>query len=299
MAEYRIYTLDHARRIVRCQEAVCVDDRQAFIVSTTLGEPDAELEIWQSQRFVGRSTRLSASPAFPRRPLTTVDHRDPGHQAPSCPPASAPPGGDEPPDGAADARRFIAIGASGGEDLSDIADLLQAVPKPVRAVVLVVLHRPRGRISHLQQVLARRCGMPVAVAREGERFVAGTCYIGEPDHHLTIMGRSLDHRVHGAQESLRNRTIDALFTSLAAYAGQRAVGIVLPGALDDGSRGLAAIHAAQGLTMVLDPSVRPRGLQQNAIEHDGPIGFVGTAGEIAATLGKVFRMDGTALPFPA
>jgi chemotaxis response regulator CheB len=65
------------------------------------------------------------------------------------------------------------------------------------------------------------------------------------------------------------------------------IGVVLSGSLDDGSRGLAAIHKARGLTMVLDPGHKPRGMQQNAIDFDGPISFIGTAREIAATIDGV------------
>ena len=33
--------------------------------------------------------------------------------------------------------------------------------------------------------------------------------------------------------------------------------------------------------MVLDPGRKPRGMQQNAIDYDGPISFIGNAEEIA------------------
>jgi two-component system, chemotaxis family, protein-glutamate methylesterase/glutaminase len=39
--------------------------------------------------------------------------------------------------------------------------------------------------------------------------------------------------------------------------------------------------------MVLDPGHKPRGMQQNAIDFDGPISFIGTAKEIAAAIGRV------------
>jgi len=74
---------------------------------------------------------------------------------------------------------------------------------------------------------------------------------------------------------------------MAAHLGGRATGIVLSGSLDDGSRGPAAIHDAGGLTMVLDPGSKPRGMQQNAIDFDGPISFVGTSEEIAALLTEI------------
>ncbi len=131
--------------------------------------------------------------------------------------------------------------------------------------------------------------MPVVVAAETERFQPGTCYIGEPDGHLTLVDHNLAALVPGSGHRLRNRTIDTLFVSVARHAGRRALGVVLSGSLDDGSRGLAAIHAAGGLTMVLDPGGKPRGMQQNAIDFDGPISLVGTATAIAGAIGRVLE----------
>ena len=189
----------------------------------------------------------------------------------------------------ASAPRFVAIGASGHEGLDDIIDLLRALAKPVPAVVMVVLHRPSDRASHLREVLARACGLPVFVAEEAEGLVHGACYIGEPAGHLTLVDRHVAHLVADASHRLRNRTVDTLFNSLANHAGPRAIGVVLSGSLDDGSRGLAAIHAAGGVTMVLDPGSKPRGMQQNAIDHNGPVSFIGTAAEIADSIGQAIR----------
>jgi two-component system chemotaxis response regulator CheB len=70
--------------------------------------------------------------------------------------------------------------------------------------------------------------------------------------------------------------VDLLFTSVAARAGKRMIGVVLSGALHDGSRGLAAIHHAGVLTMVLASGRSPqRGIPENAISYDGPIDLIG------------------------
>jgi two-component system chemotaxis response regulator CheB len=178
----------------------------------------------------------------------------------------------------------VAIGASGAEGLNDIVDLLCAWPDQLQAVVMVVLHRPSGQVSHLQEVLSRRVPLPVFIATEGEILLPNVCYIGAPDQALTLSAERRAFLVDAADNRLRNRTVDTLFDSIAFQAGKRAVGIVLSGALDDGSRGLAAIHAAGGLTMVLDPAHKPIGMQQNAIDYDGPISFIGNGFAIAAAL---------------
>ena len=180
--------------------------------------------------------------------------------------------------------RFVAIGASGAEGLDDIRALLHLLRKPVEAVVMVVLHRPSDKVSALRDVLARACRMKVVVASEAETLEAGVCYIGEPSGHLTLVDAHLAHLVPGSGNRLRGQTVDILFESLAKHAGARATGVVLSGALADGSRGLAAIHAAGGLTMVLNPSNKLRGMQQNAIDYDGSITLVGTSREIASAI---------------
>jgi chemotaxis response regulator CheB len=80
----------------------------------------------------------------------------------------------------------------------------------------------------------------------------------------------------------RNRTVDLLFNFLVVLGGQRTIGIVLSGSLDDGSRGLAEIHDAGGYTMVLrrEGQLRP-GMPENARAYDGPVDVVGDVPAIA------------------
>lgn len=179
---------------------------------------------------------------------------------------------------------FVAIGASGSEGLNDIVELLSAWPDNLQAIVMVVLHRSSEKVSFLQEILSRRAALPVVVATEGQALLPDVCYLGKPDQALTLSTEGRAFLIEGSGNRLRNRTVDALFNSIALQAGKRAVGIVLSGALDDGSRGLAAIHAAGGLTMVLDPDHKPIGMQQNAINFDGPIDFIGNGLAIAAAL---------------
>ena len=78
--------------------------------------------------------------------------------------------------------------------------------------------------------------------------------------------------------------MDLLFKSVALHAGPRAIGVVLSGALDDGSRGIEAIHHAGGLTMVLLRSETYAGMPENAIAYDGPIDCIGSRDRIAEAI---------------
>lgn len=132
--------------------------------------------------------------------------------------------------------------------------------------------------------------MPVLVASEGERFCTGCCYIGEPDAHLSLAARSDVRLVEGGNNSHRNRTIDLLFGSVAKYARQRGIGVVLSGSLDDGSRGLEAIANAGGTTMVITKAGLPeQGMPWNAAHYDGPVDVMGSGATIAREIAQRVR----------
>ena len=194
-------------------------------------------------------------------------------------------------------HRYIAIGASGGDGLDDIKALLRALPQPLAAVVMVVLHRPVDQISHLREVLASATSAEVIVAGDGVTLEPGRIYIGEPAQHLTLLGGNWPAWSPGLDNEHRNRTVDLLFRSLAAHAGASAIGVVLSGSLDDGARGLAAIHEAKGVTMVLTPDREGRpGMPENAIDYDGPVDVIGSPRVIAGELARL--VDVVAEPAP-
>ncbi len=180
---------------------------------------------------------------------------------------------------------FVAIGASGPVGLDDIGAVLLDLPATLEAVVLIVLHRPWDQKSQLRAILSRISRMPVVIASQGERFQPGTVYIGEPAEHLTLAAKSFGSLVKDPDRQFGNRTVDLLLHSLAEHAGARSIGVILSGFLDDGSRGLAAIHHVGGVTMVLKPTGTPvQGMPENAIAYDGPIDVVGSPDEIARAI---------------
>jgi two-component system, chemotaxis family, protein-glutamate methylesterase/glutaminase len=185
---------------------------------------------------------------------------------------------------------FVAIGASGATGLGDIRRLLVALDPSLPAVILVVLHRPSDRLSHLREVLAKASPWPVRVAKPDERFETGCCYIGDPDAHLSLAANSRVRLVEGAEHKHRGRTVDILFESLARHAQDHAIGVILSGALDDGSRGLEAISDAGGVTMILTTEGElSEGMPQNAARYDGPIDVCGSADELAMEITRRLR----------
>lgn len=184
---------------------------------------------------------------------------------------------------------YVAVGASGAEGLQDIFDLLTEMPITCNAVFLVVIHRPSDSTSDLLNVLQQRVSLPVKIAAEAEPLRPGVCYIGEPAELLTLASHGHAAMVNGRGNVFRNRTADLLFDSVAHFARERAIGIVLSGALDDGSRGLASIHDCGGVTMVLEPGAKQRGMQQNAIDYEDAINVVGDSKALVNAIKRTIR----------
>jgi two-component system chemotaxis response regulator CheB len=152
---------------------------------------------------------------------------------------------------------IVAIGASGSQGLDDIKALLRELPCNTAGIIMVVLHRPWHHLSYLHAILTNATALPVIIAADGEHLETGTVYIGEPSQHMTLGADKCCKVIDDPDRNHGNRTIDLLFKSVAANAGPQMIGVILSGTLDDGSRGLAAIHDAGGITMVRSPSNPP------------------------------------------
>jgi chemotaxis response regulator CheB len=183
-------------------------------------------------------------------------------------------------------NKIVAVGASGSQGLSDLYQFLEAVPGRTPATILVVLHRPFQEDSALAALLQRRAGIPVSIVNGPARLQPGHCYVGHPARHLIMTGTGQLDLVEDSAAAYRNATVDLLFSSVAEHASKAATGIVLSGTLSDGSRGLADIKAAGGITMARKPcETFLSDMARNAIRIAGPLDQVRTPQELASYLG--------------
>ncbi|HEX2546487.1 MAG TPA: chemotaxis protein CheB [Ramlibacter sp.] len=161
---------------------------------------------------------------------------------------------------------MVGIGASAG-GVEALRALFTHGPAHIEAAVMVVLHLPAHAKSQLDRVIGAVSALPVHVAQDGERVRPGHVYVATPDRHLLVEGSHI-RLSRGPKESRVRPSVDALFRSMAVAGGRRVAGVVLSGALDDGTAGLWAIKEHGGVAFAQDPAeaLHPS-MPESAIEH--------------------------------
>jgi two-component system chemotaxis response regulator CheB len=148
-------------------------------------------------------------------------------------------------------RDVIAIGGSAG-GIEALLSLFEKLPASLPAVVAVVVHRPPLFESHLAKIFGRRAALPVLEPADRQPADRGRIYLAPRDHHM-VFEDGVIRLSRGPQQHRFRPAVDPLFLSAAEVYGSRVVGVLLSGGGADGVRGLIAIKARCGLSIVQDP----------------------------------------------
>lgn len=148
-------------------------------------------------------------------------------------------------------RNIIVIGTSAG-GVEALSTLLGHLPAGLDAVILVVLHLSPSAPSQLDGILAKRTAWRVRAGRDGDELARGTVFTASADRHLMLTKDGI-RLTRGPKESRSRPAVDVLFRSAAVAYGSRVIGVVLSGALDDGTAGLWTIKDHGGLAFVQAP----------------------------------------------
>lgn len=148
-------------------------------------------------------------------------------------------------------RDIVVIGASAG-GVEVLKKLVKGLPPDFSASVFVVWHTAPGVTGFLPRVLQRGTDLKVTEAVDREPIEAGHIYIARPNYHL-LVERGVVRVTRGPKENRFRPAVDPLFRAAAYAYGSRVVGIILTGALDDGTAGLWTIKNRGGTAVVQDP----------------------------------------------
>jgi two-component system chemotaxis response regulator CheB len=146
---------------------------------------------------------------------------------------------------------IIVMGASAG-GFEPLREIVHSLDASIPAAVFIVRHQSALASAELPKILAANSSLPIASAANNEPIEPGRAYVAPPDRHLVLR----DGRMFlefAARVNYVRPSIDVLFRSAARAFGDRVVGVVLSGALDDGATGLLAIKRAGGMAIVQSP----------------------------------------------
>lgn len=146
----------------------------------------------------------------------------------------------------------VVIGTSAG-GVQALLQILPQLPSDFPVPVLAVIHLPPDRSNVLTSLVASQCKLTVKEAEDKETATGGVVYFAPTDYHLLVESNGDLALSYEEQVNYSRPSIDVLFQSAADTYRGRLMGILMTGANDDGARGLAAIAAQGGHTIIQDP----------------------------------------------
>ncbi len=168
-------------------------------------------------------------------------------------------------------EKVIAVGAStGGTDALRV--FLEALPADAPGIV-VVQHMPEHFTRSFAERLNGLCRIAVKEAESNDSVIRGRALIAPGNRHLLLKRSGARYYVEvrdGPLVSRHRPSVDVLFRSAARYAGRNAIGIIMTGMGDDGSRGMKEMREAGAFTIAQDEATSVVfGMPQEAIKHGG------------------------------
>jgi two-component system chemotaxis response regulator CheB len=149
--------------------------------------------------------------------------------------------------------RVVVVGASTG-GTEALREFLEALPEDTPGIV-IVQHMPEHFTAAFAQRLDGLCRMSVKEAANDDTVIRGRALIAPGNHHTMLKRSGARYYVEVKEGPLvcRHRpSVDVLFRSAARYAGKNALGIIMTGMGDDGSRGMKELHDAGAYNIAQD-----------------------------------------------
>jgi two-component system chemotaxis response regulator CheB len=150
-------------------------------------------------------------------------------------------------------EKLIAIGASTGgtEAIREVVARLSA-DSPA---VLITQHMPPGFTRSFAARLDSVCRMTVSEAQDGERVLPGHAYVAPGGRHMKLARCGANYVVALDDDPPVNRhrpSVDVLFRSIAAVAGQNALGVMLTGMGRDGASAMLEMKLTGAFNIAQD-----------------------------------------------
>ena len=237
-----------------------------------IGKPTLDVEQGWEQMKVELTTKVKAAAG------AAVQSR--GRSGPSAVKKVAP------GPGFCGSKRIVAVGASTGgvEALREVICALPADGPPI----LIAQHMPPSFTERFAERLNSLSAMSVMEAQDGRTVMPGHAYIAPGDKHLVLTRSGARFNCKLTDKELVNGhrpSVDVLFESVAAAAGQNTLGVMLTGMGKDGAKGMRKMRSSGAVTVCQDEASSliygmPKAAKAaGAVQHELPLSKI--AGFIA------------------
>jgi two-component system CheB/CheR fusion protein len=180
----------------------------------------------------------------------------------------------------------VGIGASAG-GLDAFTLLLKHIPADTGMAFVLVQHLDPTHTSLLAEALARATSMSVSEAEDGAEVQPNHVYVIPPSADLAIRDRRLALSPRQTAVRKPHLPIDFFMRALADDLGAAAIGVILSGNASDGTEGLRAIKAANGITFAQEPrSAKFGGMPHSAVDA-GVVDYCLPIPELALELARL------------
>ena len=148
--------------------------------------------------------------------------------------------------------QIIVIGGSAGS----LDVLMKILPRldSIRVPIVIVLHRKAAEDTMLEDIIALKTNIPVKLVDDKMAVLAGFIYVAPGGYHLLFEKNFTIALDTSPPVNYSRPSIDVSFESASEVFGANAIGILLSGANNDGTRGLITIQNALGITVVQSPA---------------------------------------------
>lgn len=186
----------------------------------------------------------------------------------------------------------VVLGISTGGPAS-LTQMLPCLPANLGVPVLIVQHMPPMFTKSLADDLNRRCALRVYEASDGQTVSPGNVLIAPGGKQMKIErtgGHIAVHITNDPPENSCKPSVDYLFRSVSEIYGKKALGVIMTGMGNDGTRGCREMKQQGAMIIAQDEATcvvfgMPKGpIDEGIADVIAPLGDI--ASEIVRLVGK-------------